>query len=351
MEREKIITAFSRLGNFLGGVAGNSAVENGLEGQAGRFNSLIPACFHHNGWFTEENVRYALGAWSASLNKKDLENWLNNYPERSVLRQKTIAVIMAGNIPVVGFHDMICVLVSGNKFLGKLSASDKILLPAVAEALCTLDPGFREMISFTEERLSGMDAVIATGSDNTSRYFEHYFSKYPNIIRKNRSSLAILNGMEKQNELEALGEDIFRYFGLGCRNVSKLFVPKGYDINLLFNALFKYKNVLQNNKYANNYEYNRTIYLMQKLEIIDNNFLLLRKEIGLHAPVAVLFYEEYENEMELGTRLKMDHRAIQCIVSAGGSWPGSISFGKTQQPALWDYADDLDTMEFLIGLK
>jgi hypothetical protein len=242
------------------------------------------------------------------------------------------------------------VLLSGHDLQAKLSSDDKFLLPAVAEALCEMEPRFRERISFVDEKISGIDAVIATGSNNSSRYFEYYFSRYPHIIRKNRNSAAVLTGEETVKDLRLLGEDIFRYFGRGCRNVSKLFVPAGYNFNPFFEAIFPFKEVLQNNKYANNYEYNRTIYLMGKEKIYDNNFLLLKEDIGIHSPVAVVYVEYYQDRESLLSRLQMDRADIQCIVS-GAALPGVIPFGTAQHPALWDYADRVDTLKFLLELR
>lgn len=332
------IKSFAKLGEELGRL---------IKGD--EWKDLFRKCFHENGWFTEENVRYAVRALAESLEKEKLEKWVSNYVSTSrSKRDKTVGVVMAGNIPAVGFHDFLCVLMSGHKFLGKLSSDDKLLLPAIAKLLVEIEPAFEKQISFTEKQLKDIDAVIATGSNNTSRYFEYYFSKYPHIIRKNRNAVAVLDGTETKTEMEDLGHDIFRYFGLGCRNVSKLFVPQGYSFERFFEAVFPFNNVMQNNNYANNYEYNRTIYLMNNTKLFDNNFLLLKEDIGISSPVGVLYYEFYENKKQLNVRLRQDAQNIQCVVSSFPEY--AVPFGKTQHPGLQDYADGLDTMKFMLAL-
>jgi len=246
---------------------------------------------------------------------------------------------------------MLCVLLSGNKFLGKLSSEDKLLLPFLAKILVDIEPGFAEFIDFTDGQLKGMDAVIATGSNNSARYFEHYFGKYPHIIRKNRNSVAVLNGREKKQELAELGKDVFRYFGLGCRNVSKLFVPRNYNFNDFYEAIFEQKEIVNNNKYANNYDYNKTVYLMSNDPgLLDNNFLLLKQDQRYSSPIGVLFYEFYDQITELNARLEKDKDQIQCIVSNDPQVADAIPLGTAQCPGLSDYADGVDTMSFLVGL-
>ena len=253
---------------------------------------------------------------------------------------------MAGNIPLVGFHDFLCVLLSGNNVLAKLSSNDKVLLPYLSNYLIQQEPSLAARIAFTEGKMEGFDAVIATGSNNTSRYFEYYFGKKPNIIRKNRNSIAILTGKESTEELTALGEDIFRYYGLGCRNVSKIYVPKGYDFEPFFNAIFSYKDIVDQHKYANNYDYNKAVYLMSNFKILDNGFLILKEDDGQASPISVLFYAYYDAEETLEQELNAQEEQIQCIVSK----KGGIGFGETQKPKLHDYADGVDTMEFLLKL-
>lgn len=317
------------------------------------FNELLRTVNSYNAWFTETNVRNALSEISNSLIKSNLEGWLSTYKDAlgENKKVKNVAVIMAGNIPLVGFHDMLCVLLSGNSFMGKLSSEDKLLLPIVSKVLIAIEPVFKDYIEFTDGKLENIEAVIATGSNNTARYFDYYFGKYPNIIRKNRNSVAVFSGDETTADLKMLGKDIFQYFGLGCRNVSKVFVPKGYKFDGLYESVFDYQEVINHNKYCNNYEYNRTVYLMgDNPSLLDNNFLLLKEDASYSSPIGVLFFEYYETPEDLLARLKMDEEQIQCIVAKDGAIEGTIPFGDAQCPTLSDYADGIDTMKFLLEL-
>jgi hypothetical protein len=302
----------------------------------------------HNNWFTKESILLALEGISHYLQQEKLEQWLAPYdlPEEQAA-PKMIGVVMAGNIPMVGFHDFLSVLISGHHLYAKLSSQDPVLIPYLANELCEIEPRFREKINFVE-RLTGMEAMIATGSDNSSRYFSYYFSKIPHIIRRNRSSCAILDGTESLEELSRLGRDISQYYGLGCRNVSKLYVPEGYNFTPLIEALEKFKSLREHNKFANNYDYNKSIYLVNGVPHLDTGFLLLKEDEGLVSPISVLFYEHYHNSLELEARLLEQYEKIQCVV--GKQPPAQVSFGKAQQPDLWDYADGVDTIEFLKSL-
>lgn len=314
---------------------------------------LIKSVHIHNQWFTEDNVRNAFGALADSLEENTLLDWISIYIKdlKAEKEPKRVAVIMAGNIPMVGFHDMLCVLLSGNKFVGKLSSDDKFLLPFVSKVLKQIEPEFSNLIEFTEDQLKNMDAVIATGSNNSARYFEYYFGKYPNIIRKNRNSIAVLTGAETTAELKLLGDDVFQYFGLGCRNVSKLFVPKGYVFDTFYESIFDFQNIVNNNKYANNYDYNKTVYLMSSNPtLLDNNFLLLKEDATYSSPIGVLFYEFYEDIKELNRKLESEAEQLQCIVSNSIEIKNALPFGKAQCPTLNDYADGVDTMKFLTGI-
>ena len=356
MNLDKRIKTFATLGIFLEQFSASETkqTDNRLnEDFYDDLNELIKTIHFHNGWFTEDNVRNAISAIVGSLKPEFLNNWLFAYPEISFNNKtpKNIAVIMAGNIPMVGFHDMLCVLMSGNKFIGKLSSDDKLLMPFIAKILISIEPEFSKSIEFTEGRIKNMDAVIATGSNNSARYFECYFGKYPHIIRKNRNSVAVLTGAENASGLKLLGKDIFQYFGLGCRNVSKLFVPKGYDFKLFYESIFDYQNVINNNKYGNNYDYNRTVYLMSNQpSLLDNNFLLLKEDESYSSPIGVLFYEFYNDKLTLNKKLKTDKEQIQCIVSNDLEIKNAVSFGEAQCPKLTDYADGIDTMRFLTNL-
>ncbi|MES2139000.1 MAG: acyl-CoA reductase [Bacteroidota bacterium] len=356
MTLDNRIKAIVTLGNFLKQFSGQGEkqADNSLNDTFyNDFNELIQSVHYNNGWFTEDNVRNAIGAIASSLNEELLVDWLSHYI-KSISDKKTaknVAVIMAGNIPMVGFHDMLCVLLSGNKFTGKLSSDDKLLLPYIAKILIAIEPQFANYIEFTEGQLKNIDAVIATGSNNSARYFEYYFGKYPHIIRKNRNSVAVLSGKESKEDLKLLGKDIFQYFGLGCRNVSKLFVPRGYKFDTFYESIFEYQYVVNNNKYGNNYDYNRTVYLMGNNEsLLDNNFLLLKEDISYSSPIGVLFYEFYDEITALNQRLQNEKEQIQCIVSTISEIDYKVPFGEGQCPKLDDYADGVDIMEFLSGL-
>jgi hypothetical protein len=311
--------------------------------------NLITLSQSHNGWYTPEQVCFAFKSWAKALTQEKLDQWLSTYNFTDI-QPKTVALILAGNIPLVGFHDFLSVLISGHNVQVKTSSNDQHLLPFVAKYLIHIAPEFKEKITFVEGKLENFDAVIATGSNNTARYFEYYFKDKPSIIRKNRNSVALLTGEETREQLEALGEDIFRYFGLGCRNVSKLFVPKDYSFDAFFEAIFKYKEVIEYEKYANNYDYNKAVFLMSNFKLLDNGFLTIKEDIGYSSPISSTFYEYYENINEVVKRLKDEEDQIQCIVS-NNLTSNSIPFGQTQSPELWDYADNVDTISFLLTIK
>lgn len=344
------LTAFVKLGAFFQEFceyANNNAnsKENDIEWKED-FLQIVESAKHHNGWFTKENVLLSIQNWGNLLAENNLNKWLSAYDLRTN-KEKTVALILAGNIPLVGFHDFLTVLITGNKALVKLSSNDKIIFPFIAKYLIHSEPSLHGEIIFPEGKLEKFDAVIATGSNNTARYFEHYFSKGPNIIRKNRNSVAILTGKETTEELGDLGEDIFSYYGLGCRSVSKLFVPKGYNYDDFYTSIYKYHPIVNQNKYANNYDYNKAVYLMSEFKILDNGFLMLKKDASYGSPIATLFYEEYNSLKELKVKLKEDNEKLQCVV-ASNFHTNEITFGQTQKPELWEYADHIDTVSFLI---
>ncbi|WP_350285972.1 acyl-CoA reductase [uncultured Croceitalea sp.] len=345
--RPSILQAFINLGNFLRDFCDSTTTKNQESHE--ELQKTIQRAGQHNGWFTEENVCFALQQWGEVLTAENLEGWLANYDITDHTEPKTIAIIMAGNIPLVGFHDFICVLVSGHRVLAKLSSNDNLLLPFMANYLIGQDPSLKNSIAFTEDKLTDFDAVIATGSNNTGRYFEYYFGKHPNIIRKNRNSVAVLTGEESVGELKALGQDIFQYFGLGCRSVSKLFVPKGYDFATFFEAIYEYQSVINTNKYANNYDYNKAVFLMSDFKILDNNFLLLKEDEQYASPIGTLYFEHYANSESIGQKLHADKEQLQCVVGKPGLLE-TTDFGTTQTPRLNDYADGVDTISFLLSL-
>ena len=310
------------------------------------FDSTIARAATENAWFTEAEVLFALQSWARNLRETPLRDWLGKYP-LPASKPLTVALIMAGNIPLVGFHDFISVMVCGHKALVKLSAKDQILLPFLATKLVEYAPDLKERMEFTTGKLQGFDAVIATGSNNTSRYFEYYFAQTPHIIRKNRNSVAVLNGKETEADLRGLASDILRYFGMGCRSVSKLYVPEDYEFSNLFRALYEYRGVIDHHKYANNYDYNKAVYLLSGSHMLDNDFLLLKEDSGFGSPIGTLFYEHYKSERNLKILLEQSAEAIQCVVGKD-IIPGAIPFGKAQEPSLSDYADGVDTVEFLL---
>lgn len=350
------INAFVQLGKFFNQIAQKDSIDptpkrgdSNVERQyLNRIESVLHSAEIHNGWFTQQNIQTALQSWAEALSEENLLQWTAHYtfPDTP---PKTVGIVMAGNIPLVGFHDFLSVLITGNKVLGKLSSSDKVLFPFIADYLIAIEPRFRKLIEFTEGQLKNFDAVIATGSDNTARYFDYYFRKYPHIIRKNRNSLAVLTGQESIADFEGLADDIFQYFGLGCRNVSKIYVPKNYDFSFFFEGMYKWKDIIHHNKYINNYDYNKTVYLMDSLPLRDNGFLLLKEDNGFSSPIAVIFYEEYTSLQELKESFEKNAENIQCIVSKMPILNG-VAFGQTQRPQLWEYADGVDTVDFLLKL-
>ncbi|MBL7827043.1 MAG: acyl-CoA reductase [Saprospiraceae bacterium] len=315
-------------------------------------DAAIQLSYIENQWFTVDNIRLALDAVaSVFLQKNLLENWAANYPiSDSDFPAKTVGLVMAGNIPLVGFHDWLCVFVSGNRAKVKLSDKDKRLLPLLVKKMgewSFKSLAYTEFIGETE-KLSGFDAVIATGSNNTARYFEQYFGKYPHIIRRNRNAVAVLNGLETKEELYALGNDIFSYFGLGCRNVSKLYVPHGYQFDTLLEVLHDYREIIHHNKYKNNFDYNMTLFVLNKMPYLNNGCLMLREDPSLSSRIASVHYEYYDDIQELDALLLERTDEIQCVVGntkVTGYKP--IPFGGSQQPGLSDYPDGVDIMQFL----
>ena len=313
------------------------------------FTSLAARVERNNNWFTPEQTRLSLHTISSYLEVSSLNKWLDGYAIPQPAAPKSIGLLMAGNIPAVGFHDLLCILVSGHRAYAKLSSTDQVLIQWIAHELIQIQPEFGSRIFF-EEMLKGKDAYIATGSDNSSRYFEYYFGKYPSIIRKNRTSVGILEGTEESDDFKALGHDIFQYFGLGCRNVSKLYIKSREQLQDFLRAIEGFHFLTSHHKYLNNYEYNKAIYLVNGEAHLDNGFLLVKENEQLVSPIAVLYYEYYTDTNELEEKLSQHQDKIQCTVSRGSWYPGSVSFGRAQYPSLSDYADHVDTLDFLIKL-
>ncbi|WP_317047146.1 acyl-CoA reductase [Pedobacter nutrimenti] len=306
----------------------------------------MESCSATNAWFTSAEVERAVASLHFMLNEKDLEKWFEGIKLSPV--PKTIGLILAGNIPMVGFHDVLSVLATGHKALIKLSSSDDKLLPALLEELIAIEPLFAEKIIYAE-RLKDFDAVIATGSNNTSRYFDYYFGKVPNIIRRNRNSVAVLTGSEDPKDIQALGHDLFDYFGLGCRNVSKIYLPQDYEIKNFFEPLESFQPIINHFKYNNNYDYNKSIYLVNSAKHFDNGFLLMKEDVSLSSPLAVVYYEHYRDLAEVEEKLRTEENNIQCVISLANLNLDTtiLEFGQSQYPRLWDYADNVDTIAFL----
>ncbi len=299
---------------------------------------------NENRWFTPESIEMAIKGIAKMLKKEALEEWVTPYSLKN--KDKGIGVIMAGNIPLVGFHDLLSVLISGNIAKIKLSSQDKVLMPLVTEMLISIEPQFEHQIEYIS-KLENIDAVIATGSDNSARYFKQYFGKKPHIIRKNRTSCAVLTGKETNDEIVALGKDIFSYFGLGCRNVSKLYVPKGYDFAYFLDLMSEFEEIGNHSKWVNNYDYTKSIYLVNREPHLDTGFLLLRESKEMVSPLAVLYYEEYDNINSLFNLLADKKDKLQCIISNGDAIVSFLKFGEAQYPDVTDYADGVDTLKFL----
>lgn len=318
---------------------------NSLHPETQMVQDIAAKAFVHNRWFTEDNIfRMLVNIRDQFLQPEKLEQWISAYSCKEPASPKTVGLIMAGNIPLVGFHDLLCVLLTGHRAQIKLSSKDNILLPWLTERLFEIDEYWRSRIVITD-LLTGIDAAIATGSNNSSRYFHYYLSKYPHIIRKNRGSVAVITGQETAASLQQLGTDIFSYFGLGCRNVSKLMVPADYSFDFFFESLAPFGKVIEHNKYKNNFDYNLTLLLMNRQPHLHNDFIILREDERIVSPVALLHYERYDDVTSLQEKLSRQEEEIQCI--AGEKY---IAFGKTQSPELWDYADHVDTFQFLNSL-
>jgi hypothetical protein len=298
-----------------------------------------------NGWFVPEFINLAItNIKEQFLSQSTLTQFAHQYPKiADQATDKRIGIVMAGNIPLVGFHDFLCGFLAGHHLLLKPSSKDEILIKHLVQVLKTWHPDLENLILFAD-RLKGCDAYIATGSNNSGRYFEYYFRNYPSIIRKNRTSVAVLTGDETEQQLASLADDMMLYFGLGCRNVSKIYVPEGYDFQRLLGALKPYKWMADHNKYRNNYDYNLALHILNNKFYMTDGTLLLVENESLFSPIAQVHYEFYrENPI---TQLRTNHsEELQCISGEGG-----IPLGQVQAPAINDFADGIDTMTFLTGL-
>jgi len=348
VKKEEIVDLMLKLGELyrtLGAEKEWGGFDTGLtKEEYAALLELLGKVHIYNPWFTHESVLYALKSLGEMLEKESLLPFASSYSYTN--HPKRVAIIMAGNIPMVGFHDVLCVLLSGNTALCKMSSTDKHLLPAFTHILEKWNPAIAERLLCVTGPIKDIEAVIATGSDNSVSYFDQYFGKYPHIFRKNRTSIAVLNGKESKDELKLLGNDMLRYFGLGCRNVSKLFVPKNYNLDLVFEAIVDFGGIVNHHKFANNYDYNRTIYLMNSVPFLDNNFCLMREDEGLFSPLAVFHIQRYQEVAEINRFIEQHEASIQTIV--GHDYQ---PLGSAQLPSISDFADGIDTMEWLSGLN
>ena len=340
------ITLFVKLGRFF-----SDYINNNLESlERNKFDKAINESILHNSFFSKKNILKSLLSWSNVLTKKSIDNFLSNYLIKIKKREKKVAIIMAGNIPLVGFHDFFCVIISGNFAIIKLSSKDSHLFKFILSFLVKENPDFSTKFDIVENKLQIFDAVIATGNNISANQFELYFKKYPKIIRKNRHSIAILNGNETKKEIELLANDIFYYYGLGCRNVSKIFIPNNYNLDILFKSFVLWNEVINKNSYSNNYNYYRAIYLLNKEVFFDNGFVLLKESEKIGSPVGTIYFEYYKSDNQIKEMIKKNNEKIQCIVS-NNNYPKTIKFGETQMPNLNDFADDIDTFNFLLKLN
>lgn len=321
-------------------------LSDSLDSDKEPFRSIILSAYHNNRWFTKENIIFSADSIRKNyLNEEKCRQWLSAYNLRSDNR-KTIGLILSGNIPMVGFHDLICIYLSGHMADIKLSSKDTILMKYLIHSLHEIDPDAHEQLKIVD-KLSSLDAVIATGSNNSARYFNAYFGKYPHIIRKNRNSVAVLTGAETHEDIINLGLDMFSYFGLGCRNVTKIYAPDGYDWVTFIDLLQEHVDIIHHSKFKNNFDYQYSIHLLNRIEHYNGNFFLLRENEHILSPITVINYEYYNDLDAMNDKLESLNEEIQCIVSNDIS---HIPFGKAQSPALSDYADNTDTMAFLTGL-
>ena len=310
-------------------------------------STILDQAMAQNKWFTHESMRQALSSWAEQLNPQSLSQWVDRYKMKEV-SPKRVLLILAGNIPLVGFHDVLCTYLSGHISVIKASQKDSVLLRYLLVQLTDIDPQSKSLVDWTTNTTTNFDAVIATGSTNSSRYFDYYFKKYPHIIRRNRNSLAYLENSEKQEHLKLLCNDVFDYFGLGCRNVTHLLLQKGFDLNRLIEELNRCTELLTHNKYMNNVDYHRSVFIMNGQGFKDAGTALLVESQSISSPIGVIHYQWVDDEQEASAYIQEQQNAIQCVVSASDM---HLNFGDTQQPALGDYADQIDTLDFLLTLN
>jgi len=344
MELSKRIHAFKILGSLFSDIVNNP--QNHSD-----FFEFAQIANNKNPWFTKRNIISSIKGLAVMLEGDKLEKWIYTYKLQNNSSKK-VAVIMAGNIPLVGFHDLLSVLITGNYLIAKTSSKDSVLIKYVLEKLAEIEPEFSDLYEICTERLPKFDAIISTGSNNSSRYFEYYFGKYPHIIRKNRNSVAVLTNEDSPEDIKKIGSDIFDYFGLGCRNVSKLYIPENYDMVAFLDNLQNFDYLQEHTKFMNNYEYNRSIYLLSQEKHFDTGYACFKEDFNLSSPLAVVFYEKYSNIELVAQNLEKQAEQIQCVVSNKNIFfKKNVLPGISQTPELSDYADDIDTIDFLIKLS
>ncbi|MBC8343595.1 MAG: acyl-CoA reductase [Bacteroidetes bacterium] len=336
MDLKKRLESLIKLGDY---------IKSGLRND--EFKGLFEEAYIHNNWFTEEFCRLSFSsAANYYLNKEKLDKWVSSYELRDFPEKKKIGLILAGNIPLVGIHDMLSVYVSGNCSQIKVSSKDRVLTKFLLEKLLEIETESKSYFQF-DDQLKGMDALIATGSNNSARYFEYYFSHCPHVIRRNRNSIAVLNGKESEKDIKLLEDDVFNFFGLGCRSVSKIFIPADYHLNILLDVFNKYHYFIHHNKYYNNYIYHKSIFTLNSDIHLDNGYLLLKESESIHSPLAVLFFERYDQLGDVEESIEVNKDQVQAIVSNEKFSLPTLAFGNSQFPELWDYADDVDIMSFI----
>ncbi|MEL0186860.1 MAG: acyl-CoA reductase [Flavobacteriaceae bacterium] len=346
MNLNQRISLFAELGSLF-----KDYEDNNLDGKTKKlFNEAIKNSIAHNSFFTKKNINKSLSTWAKNLTKKSINNFISNYSLKENINPKKVAIIMAGNIPLVGFHDFLCVILSGNIAVIKLSSKDYHLLNYILDYLTDKNHNFSNHFEVCNEKLNEFDAVIATGNNISADQFDLYFKNYPRIIRRNRHSIAVLEGDESNSDLELLANDIFYYYGLGCRNVSKIFIPSKYNLDKLFKSFMSWKEVINKNSYANNYDYYRAIYLLNKENFYDNGFVLLKESNKIGSPVGTIYFEYYDCLEDVFKIIENNSEKIQCVVSKIEG-VNKTYLGQTQEPKIDDYADNVDTFDFLLKLN
>lgn len=348
MERDDLKKALVQFGKILNALAINTefpGFQSGLtEAEFMQLKTVVNKEFQYNPWFTKENVNAALAGIAAMLEESELDKVFTAYKQTA--NPKRIAIIMAGNIPFVGFHDVLAVLVTGNIALCKFSSDDSRIPPTLLKVLIDLNPELQPFIEFSFGPVKNYDAVIATGSNNTINTLKDYFKDKPALFRKNRTSIAVLDGSETKEELEKLSEDCFLYFGMGCRNVGKLLIPSDFNVDRIFEGFLKQSDVINHHKYANNYDYQRTVFLMNQVQFLDNNAFMMKEDKSLHAPLSIIYFQRYGNEKEVQEYIAEHEDEIQAVV--GKKY---IPFGAAQKPGILDFADGVDTFAWLNDLN